>query len=197
MLVLRVLRPRPCLCVCRCWCWHRLFDRTLCTALYEDMIENPEAVVLSVRENVRRKWKPTPLATVAMQTIASRKLGMSSKESLDLAEELYQHGFIRCVAEDVMRSNCGVSRDVQCALDKCTGQGRAHGTGNVMHNIIPHAYCHPPCTLSTHRRALSTHNIKLRNTQCQSPALEYYHAWLRAGAIRREAYFCAALALAE
>ena len=147
MLVLRVLRPRPCLCVCRCWCWHRLFDRTLCTALYEDMIENPEAVVLSVRENVRRKWKPTPLATVAMQTIASRKLGMSSKESLDLAEELYQHGFIRCVAEDVMRSNCGVSRDMQVhwtsALDKAvhTALAMSCTISSPMHIAIPHAHC--------------------------------------------------------
>ena len=92
---------------------NRLFDRTLCTALYEEMIENPEAVVLSVRENVRRKWKPIPLGTVAMQTIASRKLGMSSAESLKCAEELYLAGSIRCVVEDVIKSRCGYSKDVR------------------------------------------------------------------------------------
>jgi len=116
---------------------NRLFDRTLCTALYEEMIENPEAVVLSVRENVRRKWKPIPLGTVAMQTLASRKLGMSSAESLKCAEDLYLAGFIRCVVKDVIRSRCGYSRDVLCAISDARPCAKVFSATRVtIHSVL-------------------------------------------------------------
>jgi reverse gyrase len=60
------------------------------------MLESSEAVVTSVRENIKRKWKPVPLATVALQTLASRKLHLSSDKTMSLAEELYNAGIIRC-----------------------------------------------------------------------------------------------------
>jgi len=67
----------------------------MCLALYEEMLESQEAIVTSVRENIKRKWKPLPLATVALQTLASRKLRMSSETTMKVAEELYNAGMIR------------------------------------------------------------------------------------------------------
>jgi DNA topoisomerase-3 len=56
------------------WERGRLFDQTLCASLYEEMLESPEAIVTNVREHIKRKWKPKPLATVELQTLASRKV---------------------------------------------------------------------------------------------------------------------------
>ena len=45
------------------WNRGRLFDCDSCLSLYEEMLESAEAVVTSVRENIKRKWKPPPLST--------------------------------------------------------------------------------------------------------------------------------------
>ena len=92
-----------------------LFDHGLCTALYEEMLENPEAIVTSVRENIRRKWKPRPLATVELQTLASRKLHMSSERTMSVAEELYNAGIIRHVHQCVLYRLCSFCRHRVCA----------------------------------------------------------------------------------
>ena len=86
-----------------------LFDHGLCTALYEEMLEDPQAIVTSVRENIRRRWKPKPLATVELQTLASRKLHMSSERTMTVAEELYNAGIIRYFHQSVFVSFGGCS----------------------------------------------------------------------------------------
>ena len=93
-LVVSVSVSVSCVCVL-CLC--SLFDHSLCLSLYEEMLESPEAIVINVREHIKRKWKPRPLATVELQTLASRKLRMSSEQTMKVAEDLYNNGIIRCV----------------------------------------------------------------------------------------------------
>ncbi|KAJ1588514.1 hypothetical protein NDA11_000506 [Ustilago hordei] len=76
--------------------WDRvhLFDkkavevfRDLCRAKREGTVEN-------VTNKQTKKWKPYPLTTVELQKSGSRLLRLAPKRILDIAESLYQKGFL-------------------------------------------------------------------------------------------------------
>lgn len=72
----------------------RLFDHVACLTLYQLCVENPTATVIGTEKKDYRKSKPLPLATVEMQKRASRFLRMSSSRTMEVAEGLYQKGFV-------------------------------------------------------------------------------------------------------
>ncbi|TFK44130.1 prokaryotic type I DNA topoisomerase [Crucibulum laeve] len=76
--------------------WRRghCFDVEVAVALYEMVLENPRARVTKVTNKSTRKWKPLPLTTVELQKAGSRLLGLAPKKVLDVAEKLYQQGFV-------------------------------------------------------------------------------------------------------
>ncbi|KAG9024460.1 DNA topoisomerase [Tulasnella sp. JGI-2019a] len=76
--------------------WERgkLFEFDVALALYEWVMEEPTARVTKVTKKNVKKWKPLPLTTVELQKSGSRLLRMTPKKILDLAEKLYQHGFL-------------------------------------------------------------------------------------------------------
>ncbi|XP_071943827.1 DNA topoisomerase 3-alpha-like [Antedon mediterranea] len=76
------------------WKRHRLFDRLACQVLFEVCVENPLAKVIDVRSRDKSKWRPTPMNTVELEKLASRKLKISPKETMKIAEKLYTKGFI-------------------------------------------------------------------------------------------------------
>jgi len=57
-------------------------------------MENREAVVVSVTGNPKSRYRPTPLSTVAMQKLGTSKLRIDSHRLMDIAEKLYNKGFI-------------------------------------------------------------------------------------------------------
>ncbi|KAG8849797.1 DNA topoisomerase [Tulasnella sp. 330] len=76
--------------------WERgkLFEFPVAVALYEWVMDDPTARVTKVTKKNVKKWKPLPLTTVELQKVGSRLLRMTPKKILDLAEKLYQHGFL-------------------------------------------------------------------------------------------------------
>jgi DNA topoisomerase-3 len=76
------------------WKRNRLFHHTACLILYQMCLENPLARVISVQGRARSKWRPTPMDTVELEKLASRKLKISAKEAMNIAEKLYTKGFI-------------------------------------------------------------------------------------------------------
>ncbi|KAL3875514.1 hypothetical protein ACJMK2_033460 [Sinanodonta woodiana] len=76
------------------WKRNRLFDYLSALALYENCIENPSASVIDVQSKTKSKWRPQALDTVEMEKLASRKLHISAKETMQIAEKLYTKGFI-------------------------------------------------------------------------------------------------------
>ncbi|KAF9010781.1 prokaryotic type I DNA topoisomerase [Cyathus striatus] len=76
--------------------WKRghIFDREFVVALYEHILTFPRARVVSVTKKQTKKWKPLPLTTVELQKAGSRLLRMAPKKVLDIAERLYQQGFL-------------------------------------------------------------------------------------------------------
>ncbi|TBU45786.1 DNA topoisomerase [Dichomitus squalens] len=76
--------------------WRRghLFSLPAAWGLYEAALEHPVARVTKVTSKETKKWKPYPLTTVDLQKAGSRLLKLSPKKILDIAEHLYQQGFL-------------------------------------------------------------------------------------------------------
>ena len=93
-----------------------MFFFTLFEAIFIRCLENPEAEIVKVQTKNKSKWRPVPLDTVVissyfffiydwlmecqnnlmqeMEKLASRKLRISAKETMKIAEKLYTQGFI-------------------------------------------------------------------------------------------------------
>lgn len=76
------------------WNRKRLFDLLSCLILYEICLESPEARIIRSDRKPIKKYKPGPLNTVSLQKLASKKLRMTSEKVMQLAERLYQNGFL-------------------------------------------------------------------------------------------------------
>lgn len=78
------------------WARNRLFDKEACENYLLLCLAEPEprATVDSVTVKPKHKWRPTPLDTVEMEKLGSRKLKLSAKETMTIAEKLYSKGFI-------------------------------------------------------------------------------------------------------
>ncbi|XP_045448692.1 DNA topoisomerase 3-alpha [Melitaea cinxia] len=72
----------------------RVFDQVACQVLHDICLENPQAKVTNVKTKPKSKWRPLPLDTVELEKLASRKLRISAKETMQIAEKLYTQGFI-------------------------------------------------------------------------------------------------------
>lgn len=76
--------------------WDRvhLFDKKA-VQIFRDLCRaDPDARVENVTNKQTKKWKPYPLTTVELQKSGSRLLRLAPKRILDIAESLYQKGFM-------------------------------------------------------------------------------------------------------
>lgn len=103
------------------WNRARLFDQLVCLIIYEKLLEpitapaaaaqapgqpqngtgvniNPNAKlkvqVVKVQKQPKRRWRPLPLTTVELQKNMSRILRISAQDTMNIAERLYQAGFV-------------------------------------------------------------------------------------------------------
>ncbi|EFR04834.1 hypothetical protein MGYG_07839 [Nannizzia gypsea CBS 118893] len=76
------------------WARKHLFDRRTAVILYERCLTSQNAQVQKVKTIPTSKWKPLPLTTLELQKCGSRFFGMDSQRVLQLAEKLYQKGWI-------------------------------------------------------------------------------------------------------
>ncbi|XP_060606708.1 DNA topoisomerase 3-alpha-like isoform X2 [Ruditapes philippinarum] len=76
------------------WKRVRLFNYMACFVLYQNCLESPQAKVVDTKGRSKSKWRPVALDTVELEKLASRKLRISAKETMKIAEKLYTSGFI-------------------------------------------------------------------------------------------------------
>lgn len=76
------------------WGRNRLFDQQCCQAFLMQCQLDPTAYVVSVVEKPKSKWRPTALDTVELEKIGSRKLKLTAKQTMTIAEKLYSQGLI-------------------------------------------------------------------------------------------------------
>lgn len=76
------------------WSRIRLYDHLYVFLIYERLLENPLCTITNVVEKEKRKWRPLPLNTLYMTKMVSRLFKISSKDCMNIAEKLYNKGFI-------------------------------------------------------------------------------------------------------
>ncbi|XP_059616595.1 DNA topoisomerase 3-alpha [Phlebotomus argentipes] len=78
------------------WARNRLFDKKCCEALFNLVKREPPllATVLSVTQKPKTKLRPQPMDTIELEKLGSRKLKISAKQTMQIAEKLYQQGYI-------------------------------------------------------------------------------------------------------
>lgn len=78
------------------WRRERLFDHLAVFALYELCLERAADGILVTRvtEEPKTRWRPLPLNTVEMTKLSAAKLRMAPARCMEVAEGLYQRGFI-------------------------------------------------------------------------------------------------------
>lgn len=76
------------------WDRHRLFDRNCCQALLMICQDNSTAKVINVAKKPKNKWRPQAMDTIELEKLGSRKLKLSAKETMAIAEKLYSNGII-------------------------------------------------------------------------------------------------------
>ena len=76
------------------WKRKRFFDKQCCVALYEMLLDNPNAKVIKIEKKEKRRWRPYPMNTIGLQKIGARKLNLSAHQTMEIAEKLYNQGFI-------------------------------------------------------------------------------------------------------
>ncbi|KDQ18485.1 hypothetical protein BOTBODRAFT_103685 [Botryobasidium botryosum FD-172 SS1] len=76
--------------------WKRgnIFEHGVAFVIYEGVMRDPLARVTKVTRKETKKWCPLPLTTVELQKSGNRLLRLAPKKILDIAEKLYQEGFL-------------------------------------------------------------------------------------------------------
>jgi DNA topoisomerase-3 len=76
------------------WDRDRLFDKVITLTIYEKIIEAEKGKIIKVDCKPSTRLRPIPLNTVEMQKLVSKKLRINSHKAMEVAEKLYQKGFI-------------------------------------------------------------------------------------------------------
>lgn len=76
------------------WVRNRLFDKPCCEAFLMLCQADGQALITNVLQKPKSKWRPQPMDTVEMEKTGSRKLKLSAKVIMTIAEKLYTQGFI-------------------------------------------------------------------------------------------------------
>ena len=76
------------------WNRNRLFDHTAAQVYHDICLENPIAKVVEVKSKPKNRWRPLPMDTVELEKLGTRKLKLSAKETMKVAEKLYTSGYI-------------------------------------------------------------------------------------------------------
>jgi len=76
------------------WERNRLFEHQPCLTIYDLIMDEPMAKVVDIKSKRKSKWRPAALDTVEMEKLASRKLRMTGKKTMEIAEKLYMKGLI-------------------------------------------------------------------------------------------------------
>lgn len=103
------------------WARNHLFDRMAVVILFERCITARTARVTKRQTKPTSKWKPLPLTTVELQKCGSRFLHMDSHRVMQVAEQLYQKGWISYPRTETDQFDRGM--DLRALVQKQTQGG--------------------------------------------------------------------------
>lgn len=76
------------------WARNRLFDKPCTQALLMLCQADGQVTVKNVQQKPKNKWRPQPMDTIELEKTGSRKLRLSAKTIMTIAEKLYTQGYI-------------------------------------------------------------------------------------------------------
>lgn len=76
------------------WARNRLFDRACCESLLMLCKADPQAKIIDIQQKSKNKWRPVAMDTVELEKTGSRKLKLTAKTIMTIAEKLYTQGLI-------------------------------------------------------------------------------------------------------
>jgi len=120
------------------WSRNHLFDRASVIILYERCLAARMAKVTKVQEKPTKKWKPLPLTTVELQKMATRFLHMDSHQAMNVAETLYNKGFISYPRTETDRFDKGMN--LRALVQKQAPDGR---WGQFARTLVDGAFSQP------------------------------------------------------
>ncbi|SNX84481.1 related to DNA topoisomerase III alpha [Melanopsichium pennsylvanicum] len=143
--------------------WDRvhLFDKKA-VQIFRDLCRaDPDATVETVTNKQTKKWKPYPLTTVELQKSGSRLLRLTPKRILDIAESLYQKGFLSYPRTETDQYDKDF--DFNSLIAKQTADG---SWGNIAQRLLDGTFerprngrnndkAHPPIHPTSHANGLS------------------------------------------
>lgn len=132
------------------WQRNHLFDRMMVVILFERCLAALTAKITKVQTKPATKWKPLPLTTVELQKCGSRFLRMESNRVMQVAEQLYQKGWISYPRTETDQFDRGM--DLRALVQKQTqggawrqyAQGLINGEFSAPRNGRNNDKAHPP-----------------------------------------------------
>lgn len=76
------------------WSRVRLFDEACVRALLLLCQADGQVLITNVQQKPKNKWRPQPMDTIELEKSGSRKLRLSAKTIMQIAEKLYTQGYI-------------------------------------------------------------------------------------------------------
>ncbi|TKR77184.1 hypothetical protein L596_018201 [Steinernema carpocapsae] len=76
------------------WERNRLFDRDATNLFLDICNESREAKIEAVTKKPKSRWRPVALDTIEMEKLCVRKLRLSARDTMAIAEKLYAQGYI-------------------------------------------------------------------------------------------------------
>ena len=120
------------------WARNHLFDRMVVVILFERCLQARTVRVTKVQTKPTSKWKPLPLTTVELQKCGSRFLRMDSHRVMQLAEQLYQKGWISYPRTETDQFDRGM--DLRALVQKQTQGGPWR---QFAHNLVNDGFLQP------------------------------------------------------
>ena len=75
------------------WARNRLFDKPCCEAFLMLCQADGQVLITNVQQKPKNKWRPLAMDTIELEKTGSKKLKLSAKEIMTIAEKLYTGGF--------------------------------------------------------------------------------------------------------
>lgn len=119
--------------------WDRncVFDQISARIMFEESQGQPAVVTSAVCKD-KSHIRPTPLATVEFQKRVSKSLRISSTHAMDLAEKLYQKGFI-----SYPRTETDIFKEGTDLMGLVTEQTHNPGWGAYAQSLVNGGFRHP------------------------------------------------------
>ncbi|MGC9110002.1 MAG: type I DNA topoisomerase [Caldimicrobium sp.] len=90
--------------------------------IYEKYFENREIFLFSLKEKILKKYPPLPLKTSSLIDLAGKSFFFSPKETMKIAQKLYEEGYITYMRTDSVRVSPIAIKEAKTLIERVFGR---------------------------------------------------------------------------